>query len=249
MKRRASEAFRAAREERAPADVRSRALAAFDAGSAPHPPPRAEPPRTWARGHLVAALVVIGGVIGLGVAVAPDPRAARAIDGAAEIPSPSSVSIPTPASTPSAPRAEVSVCPPISEVPAPPREAHARSAKPPPTLAPRDAGLGAVVAPSPSIDEEIRQLEGVRGALRAGASARASSLLDAYAARFPAGQLSIEAIALRVETDERLGRHAAALSGLHALEARSPRHPSLPRLRRIVTPMAPSDESKKVTAP
>jgi hypothetical protein len=57
---------------------------------------------------------------------------------------------------------------------------------------------------------EVALLDETRAALRSGAGQRASALLDRYAARFPHGELALEAAMLRVQTLGALERRGEA---------------------------------------
>jgi hypothetical protein len=58
---------------------------------------------------------------------------------------------------------------------------------------------------------EVKQLDAARAALRASAPQAALSRLDEYDARFPDGELALEAMVLRVQALSSSGQHAAAL--------------------------------------
>jgi hypothetical protein len=65
---------------------------------------------------------------------------------------------------------------------------------------------------------EVKQLDAARGALHASAPEAALRRLDEYDARFPEGELALEATVLRVHALSGSGRHAAALRlARHAL--------------------------------
>jgi hypothetical protein len=87
---------------------------------------------------------------------------------------------------------------------------------------------------SDSIAEEVSALKQVDTAIGAGASLLALSLLDGYAARFPAASLGAEAQVLRIEALARSGDAAAARRAGEAFLATNPQSPYRARIRRVI---------------
>jgi hypothetical protein len=145
-------------------------------GDAPRgdaPSPTASAAKPWAAGALVKAGV--GATIGAGLIVG----ALSLRSGEPKV---------QPASSPTA---LVAPAPNVEVSPAPPA--------PPPASEPSSGGVDA----ARQLRLEIEQLDRVRSALSAGDRARALGLLDAYAARFPAGILTREAQVLRGKASSR----------------------------------------------
>jgi hypothetical protein len=104
---------------------------------------------------------------------------------------------------PPPPAVVVAVSPPVAEPAAPPPEPTQASAPAP--YARRPARPTA-----PGLDLEVRLLDRVREAVADGDFARARTSLEAYAAQFPRGALTPEAVVLRIELLRRTGQGAAA---------------------------------------
>jgi hypothetical protein len=80
----------------------------------------------------------------------------------------------------------------------------------------------AVVGSSPEhgLRAEVRAVEAIQQALRAGRAGDAERRLDDYSRRFPGGELAIEAELLRIDLDLARGDRAAARARALALVAR-----------------------------
>jgi outer membrane biosynthesis protein TonB len=141
--------------------------------------------------------------------------------------------VPRPAPVPSiAPAPVPSIAPaPVESVEA--RPTGSISVTPPPRAA-------TPVAPEPtetatsSMPSELAALQQARASLASGDPARALSMLDAYAARFPHGVMAQEAAVLRIEALVRAGDRPAAQRAADAYLAAYPQSPYLDRIRSLL---------------
>jgi outer membrane protein assembly factor BamD (BamD/ComL family) len=93
---------------------------------------------------------------------------------------------------------------------------------------------GASTEPSTRIGAELSTLEQARAALSAGDPARALSILDDYAARFPHASMASEATVLRIEALVRAGDASAARRVADAFLSANPGSPYGNRVRSLV---------------
>jgi outer membrane protein assembly factor BamD (BamD/ComL family) len=84
------------------------------------------------------------------------------------------------------------------------------------------------------MQSELALLDGARSAVRAGQSARALTVLDDFAARFPRAALAPEAALLRVEALARAGDRAGAERAARTLLAADPTSPYAERVRTLL---------------
>jgi len=98
-----------------------------------------------------------------------------------------------------------------------------------PTLRPESAP-----APSSSLPAELSTLDQARTALRSGDPARALSILDGYASRFPHGSMAPEATMLRIEALVKAGDRAAAGRVADGFLTMSPGSPYAARIRSLL---------------
>ncbi|MBX3272056.1 MAG: hypothetical protein KF729_17455, partial [Sandaracinaceae bacterium] len=98
---------------------------------------------------------------------------------------------------------------------------------------PRRARAG--LSPAPSLSSETELLRDAHRALQAGAPARALTLLDEHAARFPSGALSEERAATRVLALCEAGREDSARSEAARFLAAHPRSMHAARVRASCT--------------
>lgn len=85
-----------------------------------------------------------------------------------------------------------------------------------------------------SLPVELTTLDSARAAMRADDWARALSVLDAYAVRFPRGAMAPEAAVLRVEVLVKKGDRAAAARFANAILTREPRSPYALRIQSLL---------------
>ena len=129
------------------------------------------------------------------------------------------------------------VAAPVVAAPAPPP---AIAEAPPPSPAVEAAPLpgakrasgapAAKVSASDELRQELKLLDEARAALKGGSPARARSLLERHARRFPNGSFRQEADVLRVETLERLGERQKAASLAREFLNEHPESPHVERL-------------------
>lgn len=129
---------------------------------------------------------------------------------------------PTAKSVLSAVAPEASFAPPASTPPSTPTTAVQAPASPPPTVARMD------------MDAELASLERARAALSSGDPARALSILDRYATRFPHAAMAPEAAVLRIEALVRAGDRSSAQRVADAFLASNPGSPYAARIRSLV---------------
>jgi hypothetical protein len=142
--------------------------------------------------------------------------------------SPSSPSSPSP--TPIAPAVAPVVAAVETPVPAEPKRVPvaAPEVREPPDRAP--ARPRPVASVAPDLREEIRLLDQVRSAVRAGEGSQALALLAKYGKRYPRGQFRQEAQVLRVEALKLSGNQEAAVAlGKKFVAA----HPDSPHVERV----------------
>ena len=89
---------------------------------------------------------------------------------------------------------------------------------------------------------EIAALDGVRRATEGGRPKEALTLLDDYAARFPAGKLREEALVLRIEALHASGDEAGAQRLAQKLLRSSPNTPYAARVRSALAKPSPKKE-------
>lgn len=90
-----------------------------------------------------------------------------------------------------------------------------------------------VASVAPDLREEIRLLDEVRSAVRAGDGSQALALLGKYARRYPRGQFRQEAQVLRVEALEQSGNKQAAVALGKKFVAAHPESPHVERVERV----------------
>jgi len=86
----------------------------------------------------------------------------------------------------------------------------------------------------PTLAGELAVLDQARGALRGGDSATAILVLDGYALDYPRGQMSAEAMMLRIQALVQSGNRPAAESLARSFERANPKSPLVERVRAIV---------------
>ena len=110
-----------------------------------------------------------------------------------------------------------------------------RTASPTPTAGVVAAPSAAAGAPGTSaLPAELAFLDDARRTLRSGDPARALSILDRYAERFPAGAMAPEATMLRIEALVKAGDRPAALRFAHAFLQGDPSSPYGLRVRSLL---------------
>jgi hypothetical protein len=102
-----------------------------------------------------------------------------------------------------------------------------------PTTAAQAPASGSTGAAT-DMDAELASLERARAALSSGDPARALSILDQYAARFPHAAMAPEAAVLRIEALVRAGDRPAAQRVADAFLASNPGSPYAARIRSLV---------------
>ncbi|HYP87646.1 MAG TPA: hypothetical protein VEQ59_05825 [Polyangiaceae bacterium] len=100
-----------------------------------------------------------------------------------------------------------------------------------PARAPSSSGASSRPAAAPSLLEEQRVIEQVRGAIARGDATLALSMLDTYERSYSQGQFGPEALALRVEASSAQGNVEGARSLANRFERRYPHHPLLSRVQ------------------
>jgi hypothetical protein len=112
---------------------------------------------------------------------------------------------------------------------------------PPAAASPSVPSLVVTAAPAassapaiPALAAEIVVLDEARGALRGRDAATALRALDRYAKEFPHGQMSAEAMMLRVKALVQSGDRATAESLAKSFESANPRSPLIERVHAIV---------------
>jgi hypothetical protein len=90
-----------------------------------------------------------------------------------------------------------------------------------------------VASVAPDLREEIRLLDQVRAAVRAGDGGQALALLGKYSHRYPRGQFRQEAQVLRVEALELSGNKQAAVALGKKFVAAHPESPHVERVERV----------------
>jgi hypothetical protein len=156
-----------------------------------------------------------------------------------------------PAEAPAAPAAAPAVAPPVAipATPATPAVTPEEMASPGPAAvaerpaaarpapAPRQTKIATPEAPprdgdtSGNLDEELRLVSAARAALKLGEGAAALQRLVEYQQRFPAGALTVEAQALRVDALCAAGDRAASAEAAEAFLKRWPESPLSARVR------------------
>jgi hypothetical protein len=237
--------LRAARRDRAPADVDARASLLVDAvmGGLPLPPPAGHAPTSTApaAAHGVAKLAALKwiatfGVAALAVGVVATRRPPA--NPAADPPAHAGTSIVSIEST--APGASAPTPPaPLGVAPTADGTVEATSSTPRPVVAPpargKAPGAKAPLARAPgeatsaidsdSLAAEVQSLDVARRALASGDAATALALLDVHDRRFAQQALGPEAQALRIRALARGGDRAAAVAAYRAFAARNPKSP------------------------
>lgn len=94
----------------------------------------------------------------------------------------------------------------------------------------------APAAPAADLRDQIALIDAARGAVKAGATDRALTLLRRYDASYPGGAFRPEALALRIESLDHGGRGAEAQALARDFLARYPDSPVAERVARIVHP-------------
>lgn len=100
-----------------------------------------------------------------------------------------------------------------------------------------------------SLSAELRAIDAALAALSGGDAAKSLSLLDAYAKRFPRGQLRLEATVARIEALAKSGARAEATAIAERLLAAQPNSPYAARIRALLglprpSPSAPESSER-----
>ena len=209
--------LRAGREYRRPGSTHTKTLAALGlVGSSALFAKSSAAASFWSLKSLLVGSTLVG-VVAAGVILATSPEPAPpAPPTDLHVTAAPAKAVTTPRSTrAAAPEAEVA---PVGAQPAP---------------APSTRSAPVATARAESITAELKAIDAARSALAAGDEARALTLLDDHARRFPRGRLQLEAEVLRIEAMARSGNAAAARTRAKAFVDRHPNSVFTPRVRRL----------------
>ncbi|HEX8793809.1 MAG TPA: hypothetical protein VF765_22855 [Polyangiaceae bacterium] len=188
---------------------------------------------TVVKGASAATLhwIAIVGLVGAGAATAAvalgrhdDVRTRSELATTASQPAAAPLPKPVVHQAPAAPLPSASPETPATSAPA--------TARPPAAILPEPAAPTS--EPSTRIGAELSTLDQARAALSAGNHARALSILDDYAMRFPHASMASEATVLRIEALVRAGDPAAARRVADAFLSANPGSPYADRVRSLV---------------
>lgn len=125
----------------------------------------------------------------------------------------------------------------VARVPSPVPVASVSEPEPEQSAAPSAMVTAAPVSsspPVPTLAGELETLDAARSALRRRDAASALVVLDTYAHEYPRGQMSAEALVLRIQALVQAGNRSAAESLARSFEQANPNSPLVERVRAIV---------------